>query len=84
MSMNENKRAKEEYKLVTDGKQLYILHPNFDLPDGIKEVFTHYGKKVYSSKGKLMPQFNNLQRIQPRANLKRAAICVRQALKIKI
>ena len=82
MSMNENKRAKDEYKLVTDGNLLYRLHPNFKLPDGVKEVFLHHGDKVYNSKGKLMPMFKNVQRIQPRVNLSKVTIAVRQALEI--
>jgi hypothetical protein len=81
--MNKNERHKDEYRLVTDGEKLYRLHPNFNVPDGIHEVFTHHGNKVYNSKGKLMPMFQNLQRIQPRANLKRTAIFVRNILGIK-
>jgi len=84
MSMNNNERAKDEYRLVTDGKKLYRLHPNFDIPDGVKEVFTHHGSKVYQSNGKLMPMFQAVQRIQPRVNLRKSVIAVRQALGIKI
>jgi len=80
MSMNENERAKDEYRLVTDGNKFYRLHPNFSIPDGVIEVKVHYGKKVYQSNGKLMPQFQALQRIQPRANFSIVTRSVRQAL----
>lgn len=82
MSMNKNKRNEKEYKLVTDGKKMYRLAPSFNLPDGVKEVFEYEGQKVYSSKGKLMPKFQALQRIQPRINLSRVTIAVRQVLGI--
>ena len=79
---NENVRAPQEYRLVTDGKELYRLAPSFDIPEGVKEVFTHEGKKVYQSNGKLMPKFMAVQRIQPRLNLSKVTIAVRQALGI--
>lgn len=80
--MNQNKRHPKEYKLVTDGKKMYRLAPKFNIPDGVKEVFEFEGKKVYTSKGKLMPKFQSLQRIQPRINLSRITVAVRQALGI--
>lgn len=82
MSLNENTRTEKEFKLVTDGNSLYRLHPSFKTPDGIEEVHHYLGKKVYDRKGELMPMFKNLQQIQPRINLSKVTISVRQSLGI--
>jgi hypothetical protein len=69
-TLNNNKRHQTEYRLVTDGEQLYRLHPVFKVPKGMKEVFYHMGEKVYTSTGKLKPMFRGLTRVQPRINKK--------------
>ena len=81
--MQRRKNRPNEYRLVTDGKQMYRLAPNFDIPEGIIEVFEYEDKKVYSSQGRLMPMFKNLQRIQPRLNTTKIALAVRNALGIQ-
>ena len=81
--MNPNKRHPNEYRLVTDGNKFYRLHPKFFIPEGVFEVFHYEGQKVYNSKGKLMSKFQALQRIQPRINLSKVTIAVRQALGIR-
>lgn len=81
--LNPNKRHPNEYRLVTDGNLLYRLAPHFQIPQGVFEVFHYEGQKVYNSKGKLQPKFQALQRIQPRINLSKVTIAVRQALGIR-
>jgi len=78
--LNQNLRAPNEYKLVTDGESLYRIHPNFPIPKGLKEVFTHFGKKVYQSNGKLHSKFMALQRVQPSYNVNKVTVAVREAL----
>jgi len=69
MKKYNNERAPDEHKLVTDGKELYLLSPRFILPKGVKEVLTHEGKNVYDKRGRLRHLFVNLQKIQPRNNM---------------
>lgn len=64
-----NDRADGEYRLVTDGKTYYRLHPNFKIPKGVFEVKSYYGKSVYARNGKLKAMFAACQRIQPRNNV---------------
>lgn len=70
MSLNKNIRAPHEYRLVTDGKNVYRLAPNHKIPKDVTEVFTVHGTKVYLSNGRMNPKFIGIQRIQPRNNIK--------------
>jgi len=80
MSLNKNIRSESEYRLVTDGKQLYRLHPNHKIPKGVFEIFEAYDTKAYLSNGRLHQRFAGVQRIQPRNNLKHLVMCIKGAL----
>ena len=78
--MIRNLRNEKEYRLVTDGKQLYRLHPSYKIPKGVHKVQTHFGKNVYNRQGWLIPEFINIQKIQPRNNINKLTLHIRAAL----
>ena len=80
MTLNKNKRAEGEYRLVTDGKQLYRLHPRHRIPKDVSEIFTVNGEKVYLSDGKMNPKFTGFDRIEPRNNIKYLTRCISHAI----
>ena len=75
-----NERNTKEYRLVTDGEQLYRIHPEYKLPKGIHEVKTHFGKNVYKRNGMLKGMFSNITRIKPQQTLKKLFVAVHNAI----
>lgn len=66
--LNNNERAPNELKLVTDGKTLYKIHPKHKMPGGLTELLQFRGRKIYDSKGKMLIQFKNVREIEPSIN----------------
>ncbi len=75
-----NERNVMEYRLVSDGKGLYRLHPIHKLPKGVFEVKVIADKCVYDTRGKLKPAYKNAQRIEPSHPLKYLTHCIRSAI----
>ena len=75
-----NLRAQNEYRIVTDGEQLFRLPPNFKIPKGLTEILKYKGSNVYQRNGKLKNKFMALQRIRPANNMTRLSRSIKYAL----
>lgn len=77
-----NARAENEYRLVTDGRDLYRIESCFTVPEGLTEIIEFKNTGVFDKDGRLIDKFANLQIVKPRLAVKKLVIAVRKALGI--